>query len=260
MELLNNTESVIQNPYKIDLDENGFLALTDTNARFICAAYRLDSKYRKSFDEYDLHSAFYYIIQNANKIEGNYEVLKEICTRLDRENSTHLSVSGNREGDSHGIENTAKAISKIRDLKKELKNGSPQLVDIIASAVDKRNNLSFATKFCAFMCRFLFRGMPEADNYCIYDNVLASIIPYYAWIFNGIKYIKRSGRSNIEGIFKDKHNYIGYRELIDAIRVEASKKYNYLATREEFDAMLWYYYKGNNDLINSAYERIRAEN
>ncbi len=245
--------------YEIDLDENGFLALTKNNAKFIGAVYRLDSKYRKSFDEKDLNSAFNYVIENVNKIEGNYEVLKEICTRLDRENSTHLSVSGNQEGDNHGIENTAQVISKIQNLKKELKNGSPQLVDKIACAVKGRNNFSFATKFCAFMCRFLFAKTPQEYNYCIYDNVLASIIPYYAWIFTGEKY-NRYGKRSIESMFKDKHNYSGYSELIDTIRVEANKKYQYLTTREEFDAMLWYYYKGDDDLINSAYEIIRNDN
>jgi len=260
MDILNNNERMYQNPYEIDLDENGFLALNEKNARFIGAAYRLDSKYRKSFDVNDSNSAFYYIIQNANRIDGNYEVIKEICTRLDRENSTHLSVWGDHNENNNGIEITAKVISKIENLNEELKNGSTQLVEIIASAVQKRYNFSFATKFCTFMCRFLFSGTPEAHNYCIYDNVLARVIPYYAWNFIGRKYINRRGGSSIESMFKNKHNYSGYEELIDTIRMKASKKYNYMTTREEFDAMLWYYYKGNNDVINSAYEKICAEN
>ena len=241
-----------KDPYVLDLDSNGFLAMTEKNARFLCASIKLDSAYRKTYDKNDDNSAFKYAVDHNKEIMDK-EVMTEICRRIDRENSTHLSVSGNQKGDNKGISNTVDIILGIDDIVVKLQNGNADLVKTIAGYDEKeanlcekkRNNFSFASKFCTYMCRFLFEGSPESDNYSIYDGVLSRILPYYAWYYcDDETYITKRGNSGIEKVFKDKYNYEGYRDLIDRIRQKIEDKMKFPITREQFDSMLWYYYKG----------------
>lgn len=232
--------------YMLDFDSNGFLDLTSKNAELIQAILRIDSSYRKTFDVYDSDSAWSYIRKNENKIEKNKNILEEICRRIDRENSTHLAVSGLKKGDNKGITLTAEKIAKEENLIERLKTGDPELVKTISGFVQGRNNFSFASKFCAYMCRFLFSGKPEADNYAIYDGVLADVLPYYAFMYGNKDkglLLTKNNKSTIEKKFKQEKDYEGYRTLIDEIRDGVKNEKGCEISREELDSMLWYYYK-----------------
>ena len=243
--------------YWLEFDDNNILKLSQHNAQFISAVVRIDTNYRKSFDENNDLSAAFYIHHHSNDFAGNEDILYEICKRIDRENSTHLSVSGNHPGDNRGIELMSIGLSQITHLRERLFRGDGQLVNEISRLVDGQNKFSFATKFCASMCRYLFNGK-KADNYVRYDRYIAEILPYYLWKHHvGNENYIRVGRihykSTIESNFKEERDYQGFKELIDRIRIAAAIDNNTeTLSREEFDALVWYYYKGSDKEIENA--------
>lgn len=234
-----------KNPYELDLDENGMLKLSKKNAEFIYAIIKVDSVYRKTFDYKKVDSAYRFTKDNLGNIEGNYEVIKEICKRLDRESSTHIYTTGKKyKGKKTGLELTAEGIANKNGLIERLGEGDASLVKEI-SYFTYMNKFSFATKFCAYMCRFMFEGKSEQDNYVIYDDVLAKTLPYYEKYFLGtVSHKTKEGKDSIKVTYMDVQNYEGYRKYVDSIRTEVSKKYKYDLSREKFDYMIWYYYKG----------------
>ncbi len=248
-----------QHHYWLEFDENRCLKLSRHNVDFIRAILRIDSNYKNSFDVNDESSARYYIVHHAEGYVQNEEIIHEICRRIDKENSTHLSVSGNNPGDNTGITIMARYISGIEDLHEQLNRGDSELVSQIANCVHGQNKFSFATKFCANMCRNLFTNA-VADNYVLYDKVIAQILPYYAWKYANRVYVRRYRRNGteyysscIETEFKTERRYQEYRELIDVILNNAvTENGNERLSREEFDTMLWYYYKGSGEEIKTA--------
>jgi hypothetical protein len=166
-----------------------------------------------------------------------------VCA-IDRENSTHLSASGTKKGCNEGRQIVARVIADIPNLIDRLYAGDAELVNYISSAVPKRNNFSFASKFCTYVSRAIFEDA-KRDNYCIYDKVLCNSIPYYAWLFLKENHTSRL-KSTIEKEYKSVRNYAGYRDLIDRIRIKNFEITQYLISRENFDHLLWYYYKGTD--------------
>lgn len=251
MKIISNKEK----PYVLDTDENDAVALTEKNVEFIKSIIRIDSSYRNSLDkEYEGSSA--YIItkkfyKNTDFDFSDRDNVKELVKALDKENSTHLSVA-------EGIKNTTEKIFSMREgFKERLLCGDPDLVCEIAKATKGRNNFSFATKFCSFTCRHAFEGTSNQDNYCIYDNVIANILPYYAYIFLGKKYIERT-KSNIEKTFKATGDYKGYRQLIDDIIEQSEKETGYKISRADFDSVIWYYYKGGNKKVSELLKIVKS--
>jgi len=91
-----------------------------------------------------------------------------------------------------------------------------------------RMNLSFASKFCHYACFYLFEGKKAQDNYSIYDNIVRKVLPRYCGHFGVVR--QR---------LMDK-DYVTYQETIDAI-IKASGGH---VSRNGFDHLLWYYFKG----------------
>ena len=83
---------------------------------------------------------------------------------------------------------------------------------------------------------YWFEGTPEADNYSIYDNVLAKTLVDYANT-HGLHKILNGGVKFKESNFK---NYEIYSQVIDVLRT----KYGENISRNGFDHLLWYAYKG----------------
>ena len=246
-----------KNPYVFDLDENDMPAISQNNIDLANALSQHDPAYRISNDENDERSSIWYI-KDVDKTNpcflSHYETVLEIVNRLDKENSTHLSVKGNGKEDGRSL--TARCICNINNLRNRLKRGDTELVKEIALAVDGRNNFSFATKFCAFVSRALFEG-EQADHYCIYDKVLSDVLPYYAYIYFGETKYKKRKNSAIETMFKDKEDYEGYKELIDRIREKAAEKTGILITRKDFDLLLWLYFRGDETRVRKALEKVQ---
>ncbi len=161
----------------------------------------------------------------------------EIVVRLDNENSTHLN------SDKVGIGQISKRILKYTpdELEYLLKNPEESDYELIKTISKKtspkgfspsgrkynaKTNLSFASKFCHYMCFFLYPGQKEQDNYSIYDSVVSKALPLY---------MKRYGIDENRNL-KD---YSVYSKTID----EVIKKSRANISRNGFDHLIWCAYK-----------------
>lgn len=256
MTLIDNESNLAKN-YIFDKDKDGLVELTLKNAALAEAIFKNDSRYSKSEDINNgpnegksYGTAAYWITQlsdillkNNNLSADGYDYktcLENTINAIDRENSTRLNADKAGRGE---ILNRILKISKINknDLIQSLKYPQNNNYDLIVTinkeikipGVSKkgRENFSFATKFCHFMCFYLFKGQPEQDNFSIYDNVLAEAIPKYHEKYCGNKVT----------IEKDYEKYIKY---IDEIRKCAKEKHHEEISRNAFDHLLWFSHKG----------------
>lgn len=234
----------------------GLVDLTPDNVAKVEAMIRYDSAYLKSGDSnaepIPLHpakgndfkyqgSTAYWITQfkeyylSGCKVKGwTYkEILKNIVRAIDRENSTHLN------SDKVGLNQITERLEKIQisDLVQLIKNPGIKykLIEVISYPTDpnlslktpkgntykSRSNFSFATKFCHYMAFYLFEGKKEQDNFSIYDQIMDDSIRKYAFV-----------KGSFSGNYKD------YINLIDKIIFGKG------ISRNGFDHLLWYYYKG----------------
>lgn len=221
----------------------GLVELSLDNVAIVEAMIQNDSAYLKSADkraipQYNKNgkvvyagSTAYWMTQlkeilvdkkNINKFEN---VIAEAVCAVDRENSTHLNADGK------GRKELIARICNLgrKGLLENLKRADHALVEKIAektSAIKPRRNLSFASKFCHYACFYLFEGFPEQDNYSICDNIVKKILPRY------VEYYKLTLR-NLEC-------YQEYQKTIDEIIAKSPSK----ISRNGFDHLLWYYFKG----------------
>jgi hypothetical protein len=252
MTLIENESNLAKN-YIFDKDKVGLVELTLKNAALAEAIFKNDSRYSKSEDINNGYeegksygTAAYWITQVSNILLNNQELstngkhnyeecLKNIINAVDRENGTHLNVQKGREG----IFNRLKVIDKevlLDNLKNPTKNSKRkyEIIEKISEEVNGNKNFSFATKFCHFMCFYLFKGQPEQDNFSIYDDALVRAIPKYYK-----KYCdKKLTISKIQE--KNYNEYIGY---IDEIRKCAKEKHHKEISRNAFDHILWFNHK-----------------
>jgi hypothetical protein len=225
--------------------------LSPDNVAIVEAMIQNDSAYLKSSDksakpkgQYGGSTAYWMtllksILINSESCNIKYEdIIAGAVAAVDRENSTHLNADGvgrkeiterivsiNRQCLVYYLkEPDASKLELVRIIAEET---NPIGVDKNGKVYRRRRNLSFASKFCHYACFYLFEGQPEQDNYSIYDNVLKKAMP---------KYIKHYGveKRNLD-------DYAEYRKTVDDIITKASKKQ---ISRNGFDHLLWYYFKG----------------
>ncbi len=243
------------NPYKFDLDCNGFPALTEKNFLFVKALIENDSNYRAPDD---LSKNYKKLLENS--FPKTYEQILLVVTLIDKYDSTHLSSEGrNFKTYNEGREKTAEKIEDLTvnfNLKETLRTGCTEPIHLIANAVNESHykdwgtyegkyNISFATKYCAYVSKYALKE----DNYCIYDRVLAEILPYYAKMYcnEDIKKVT----------IKNQSDYNGYKTTIDKIIAGAEKLTRYKASYKQFDDLLWYYFKGERSRICKAKECLK---
>ncbi len=248
--MIPGAENSINNKY-------GLLDLTPENVYLVEAMIRTDSAYSKSFDLNDgntdtkgnvngstaycmkLFKDYLGTLKPNDKLgnkQGN-KILDGVIAAVDRENSTHLN------GDKAGREVVRKRLGNLtqEEFWTFLKNEDEkyELFDLIAKKTSKkayaRQNPAFASKFCHYACMNLFEENEDdlRDRYSIYDRILRTIVPYYANHFD----------SNIPTkpiIYRKLENYKNYCTLIDFILEKSGNK----ISRNGFDHLLWYYYKG----------------
>ena len=231
-----------EEPYKYDLDDNGFPLFTEKNYCITQFLINNDSNYRIEGDEFDSSTKKY-----IKTVKETFEIneLEEIVTRIDKQNSTHQSSEGSKGG-GNGRRITAKYISKIKDLYIRLKSGDEELVNEIAKAIPDRYTFSFASKFCTYVSRYLY----NSDDYCVYDSVLCNALPYYAWAYLGEVFISTKNSTINSYAKKNLGDYKGYKSLIDRIRNKSIKELKYKISREGFDSIIWYYFKGEKDIYD----------
>lgn len=171
-------------------------------------------------------SSAYWITRMAE--DFTEENIREAVSAVDRENTTHLNAD---------LVGRNEMVQRLMDmgpdvLREELRTRSFLIYDMLASPthpVDPghkaRENVSFAAKFCHYYCFHVFAGTAEADNFSIWDNEVANILPLY------LKY------RNLP-VPEDMRNYRDYSDSIDELRKDTG------ISRNGFDHLLWYFHKG----------------
>jgi hypothetical protein len=190
---------------------------------------------------------------------------------VDRENSTHLNstskVTQNKTtpiGRTVITERICRRCITIGGLKERLKNDDfteegllsklAELIDIdvIKELVDKssikcskeRTNLSFASKFCHYASFYLFDKDEYRDRYSIFDREVGRLLPYYLSSRHlnlnlpATLKITRNMFVNDQGASKKQVSYALYHECIGQVIKNSN------ISRNGFDHLLWYYYKG----------------
>lgn len=269
-----------EDPYEFDIDKNGFPALTTKNVVLIEFIIKHDSNYRPLDEEGDDSISL--------TIKNNYpHDIQKIVNEIDKSNSTHLASLGKgRKVDDTPEQHdgriiTANYIVGIKNFEERLAKRDLNLVrDIAVHDSSFCYTLSFASKYCTYMARALFKGKSEADNYCIFDKVICDILPYYAWVYLGEKHTRplrtKSKRDNTDqndstaetkiistikeefGARNGKQSYSDYCRLIDDIRDKSKElsRDGYHISRKDFDHLLWYYFKGNNPKVLEAIKLV----
>ena len=242
------------------------------------ANIRNDSAYIKSSDEnaapnkkYGGSTAYWMMKLKSVLIDGKdvspqtyREYLSETVVAIDRDNSTHLNCDGGgrEEMTRRLLEFPDKELNEITRrmrLVEALRNPRATKYSLIETLSERtiakgenhnpRVNLSFASKFCHYACFYFFEGMEEQDNYSIYDSVVSKVLPLYCSHFNIPKL--RCGNKD----------YVLYQETIDAIiKASASDdKSGKPISRNGFDHLLWYYFKGRQAMVDEELRNLRSQ-
>ncbi len=218
----------------IKKDKKGHVRLTEDNATKIEALIRFNPRYGKTTNEENDKCAMSLIkkLKTDERLYKDGEHIRNIIGRINSENSTRMSTN-----DMDDLRDIIVGIPKD-DLLKMLKNdnGEYELIDILARETkqDKRANFSFATKFCHYMCFYLFDEEKEKkyqDNYSIYDNNVINTISDYRKNKEKIpRYDKESTKESPAQYYKN------YQIIIDKILARKHDK----ISRNAFDHILWY--------------------
>ncbi|MBQ8784525.1 MAG: hypothetical protein IJZ59_00590 [Alphaproteobacteria bacterium] len=253
--------------------------LTIDNVARVEAMIQVDSRYSNNRDEYngETSSNFFHklkeILKDKEELKDNENTLEtciyQIVRTIDKENSTHLN-SNIRAEDAKGdnIKKTGRYLiaDKILQFNKKrflehLTNPDKALKEDglfrIIEISGGRKNTSFASKFCHYACFNLFDDKNK-DNYSIYDAVIRMALPIY------IKWHKVTVENiNYKNEYRKIRNalcridYKLYQTIVDTV-LKASESD---ISRNGFDHLLWYYFKGKNEQeIEEIYNSIDTMN
>jgi hypothetical protein len=167
-------------------------------------------------------------------------IIYKTVSAVDRDNSTHLTadkVTGHSYGDGR-CELTDRLLKKSSTLVDLLYKRQFSIINELSMKTNKgkgRENYSFATKFCHYACFYWFEGTPQADNYSIYDNVLAKTLADYANAYKIYQSFNKNVKYN-EKSFEKYEDYKMYSDVIDALR----RKSVFHISRNGLDHLLWY--------------------
>lgn len=242
-----------------------FPLLTPRNVAFVEAIIKIDSTYRKAGDEKQEHtprycgSPAYWLVQlrellsSANPKDDDFKSIIEGAVKaLDTANSTHLN------SDNVGLEQITTRICEYyknnpRKLKEDLKTreSAKELFCKIAQKTvlsetqensekkyHARENFSFASKFCRNASYYLFEGEEQNDTFSIYDSVLAQAVRIYSLYYLGEDCTLEYKGQDAETMWSE---YCNYCDIIDKIREKCGEEQ---ISRNGFDHILWYYFKG----------------
>ena len=250
-----DVDLLLDEPYKFDLDRNGFPVFSDKNIAFAYGLVNNDSNYTwidektlckeyelaASGDERAIQRTVYYVNKlnsthlaaiavgssKGDKNNGKKSVQSRLLDELHKASDfpLEIEVETRSQSDEETAENSDANTSSEKPSTLKLTGGTlltaaylqkhyskednnlgnyllekdnnkrAALVASIARATTNmadellredtkdefnynRSNFSFATKFCHHGCRNLSKG--QLDNFCIYDRVVAKMLPYYA--------------------------------------------------------------------------------
>ncbi len=237
------------------IEGTDLVKLNRRNVALVEAMIRNDSAYLKAADKtagkkgkykgstaYWLNKLKQVVINGVQCSKKEYnEIIENSVYAVNRDNRTHVNA------DRVGIKEISKRIADltIDELKKSLLDLSGfELIKKIEEKTNPnltgykaRENYSFATKWCHYACFYFFEEKAEQDAYSKYDNIVGKIIMKYISYYG----IKHNGKK-----IQKKHlqNYEVFYPVVGEIINEASKKEGKKISRNGFDHLLWYYYKG----------------
>ena len=232
-------ELKLSKEYYLEYYENtDLIKLSTDNVARVEAMIHFNSSYDLEFEKYCKELSDVLLGKTKLNKDDYKELVAKTIITIDDENSTHLNSDGvGREQITERIMGLSKP-ELVRCLEDPV-GTKYKLFKLIAketvaegksskgNARRSRTNPSFASKFCHYMCFYMFPGRREQDNYSIYDSIVRKAIPRYADYF-GLDVKK-----------KDMTDYIYYQGVIDKIiKVSDSK-----ISRNGFDHILWYSYK-----------------
>lgn len=151
---------------------NNILIISLDNVARAEAMINSDSRYSQEEVKKSIQQLAPFIVKRQLIPTQNYKpIFEKIVSSINAKNKTRVSAS-----DQAQIVNYL--VSNQNVLIKRLYNRDFCLVcEIVKCAAHK--NYSFATKFCHYMCYWLFQNKQQ-DNFSIYDNVVAKILGQYA--------------------------------------------------------------------------------
>ena len=109
---------------------------------------------------------------NKFPLNNDPEIVAMKIALIDMTNSTHLGVHRSKISTSELVQ----VILDISDFDDRVRQGDPDLVNMIARNTGNINLFSFATKYCTYHNVDIYRQ----DAYSIYDSVVAKTLPRYA--------------------------------------------------------------------------------
>ena len=233
----------------------------------------------------DSHDAYKIRIKDENEEKDSEsftldEILAGAIAAVDNENATHLNSNGigklwvweqirefirknkaqgvldclrnRRENLFNCIGGLVKAINDIGERKQHNEKCKtafvkhPWLFGAIAASEKRtkyndRKNISFASKFCHYASFYVFKDEDgdAQDGWSIWDNVLKKVLPKYLDFYKIAQWSP-----------KDLEDYWKYCKAVDETIIKSGNE----ISRNGFDHLLWYYYKGKVNDLDGAVE------
>ena len=212
--------------YSLKRDEKGMLEISLDNVARAEAMINTDSRYSQGEVEDNIKLLSPFIKENHLQPNRDYkDIFNKIVRSINKTNKTRMS-----DLEMDDIVTHLQIIKN--ELIKRLYNRDFCLICEIVNSTTRRKNYSFATKFCHYMCYWLFADKKQQDNYSIYDQVVATILGQYAAKYKIFK------SNNIQYEFEDFNSYKRYSTysgVIDKIRAATGN-----ISRNGLDHLLWF--------------------
>ena len=138
---------------------------------------------------------------------------------IDVTNSTQLSRYKNKIS----LYELANIILNIDNFDERIKNGDPELVNIISKSNGKINLFSFASKYCTYHNNEIY----GKDDYSIFDSVVRKMLPKYSNI----------SLSQIEK-WRKNHDYKSFNDSITKLLDDNNIHIKF--RKRKFDHFLWF--------------------
>ncbi len=153
-------------------------------------------------------------------LNNDPEIIAMKIALIDMTNSTHLGVHRSQVSTSDLV----KLIMSISDFDERVRQGDPELVNLLARNTGKVNLFSFATKYCTYHNVDIYRN----DDYSIFDSVVAKSLPRYSPIATAADITR----------WRKSYNYQAFADCITEILDRNEIHIDF--RRRKFDHYIWY--------------------
>ena len=195
-------------------EDSGYLSATVGNIEKAEVSVHNDFIYERNGVELEHYLAMF----PAN---NNYDTVIHKILLIDYTNSTNLRLY--RKKGTSAFSLADQIVAHSRELDQMIQSGAPEAVQLIAG-FGTVNLFSFATKYCCYHNTLCY----GKDDYSIYDNIVADVIPFYLDIRRF--YISQC---------RMKKEYLEYKRIIDTlITVHGLQAVPQI--RRKMDHFLWF--------------------